>query len=87
MRGIREILCHKIGLAGPFVFQVVISRILPHWRETCRPVFVTVSMARCPFQLANGTPKSRRRPHLATKRLNRLCDLLRTSQLQGGKRV
>ena len=46
MRGIREIRFHMIGLAGPFVFQVVISRILPHWREACRPVFVTVSTAR-----------------------------------------
>ena len=46
MRGIRETRCHMIGLAGPFVFQVVIDRILPHWREACRPVFVTVYMAR-----------------------------------------
>ena len=44
--GLREMQCPMIGLAGPFVFQVVIIRILQHWREACRPLFVTVSMAR-----------------------------------------
>ena len=62
MRGIRETRCHMIGLSGPFVFHVVISRILQRWREACRPVFVTVSMAKSPFQLTNGTSKSRKRP-------------------------